>query len=509
MSVSKGAAGGSPKDGGAPREIELKLEVASGETSRLLEHPLLAQAQPDPEQSGQLHAVYFDTPDLALRHAGLSLRVRRRNGRHVQTIKAEHGARGLALDRSEWESPVEDSAIDFDAATGTPLAPFAADEALRGSIKPAFSIETERRAFMVRHDAALVELALDDAKARAGSQTLRFAELELELKEGDPSSLFTLALNLSEAVPLRLAPVTKSERGYGLLDRAAPQPARADKIGMDPDASCAEAFQVVARSCLSQMVLNEAVLRRTRDPESVHQMRVGIRRLRAAMSLFKDLLGGPQTEAVTQDLRWMGRCLGPARDLDVLLERLSDPDGPDLPEDQREEIEAHRARAYEALMEALESPRFMQAILKVAAWIEAGEWLSDDSPTSRPARDHARKELSRRWKKIRRQAGHLADLDDEGRHRLRIRIKKLRYGSEFFAPLFTSGGVKRRRKAMLSALERLQDLLGAMNDIAVGSSLIPSLAEQDPDHARRRMKKLLSKADAAGRDLPALKPFWK
>lgn len=147
-----------------PREIELKLEIVSGAVDRLFEHPLLARAEPVPDQGGRLHAVYFDTPDLALRRAGLTLRIRRRNGHHTQTIKAEQDSRGLALDRSEWESPVEDGAIDFGAVAGTPLAALMADASTRETIKPAFSIETKRRAFKIRHDGALIELALDDAK---------------------------------------------------------------------------------------------------------------------------------------------------------------------------------------------------------------------------------------------------------------------------------------------------------------------------------------------------------
>lgn len=491
----------------APREIELKLEAISGGVEHLLAHPLLTQAVPVPEQSGGLHAVYFDTPDLALRRAGLSLRIRRRDGRHIQTIKAESKVRGLALDRSEWESPVEDGSLDFAAAAGTPLAPLLDDDAVRAAIRPAFIIETERRSLEIRYGGSLIELALDDARVRAGSGTARFAELELELKEGDPSALFGFARDLAEAVPLRLAPITKSERGYGLLDGTLPEPLHAAKTDVRPDASCAEAFQSIARSCLSQVISNEAVLRRTRNPEAVHQMRVGLRRLRAAISLFKDMLADEETEEIKDDLRWAGQQLGPARDLDVFLERLLEQDA-ELAEDESEGIERRRRRAYDGLMETLDSARFLRVILTTAAWIEAGEWLADNVQAARPARDHAEEELSRRRSSIRRQARHLAELDDEDRHRLRIRIKKLRYGVEFFAPLFADGS-KKRRKAMSAVLGRLQDVLGEMNDIAVGGSLLPSLASQDPEQAKRRMSKLLAKAIAGSQEFSALKPFWR
>jgi CHAD domain-containing protein len=343
----------------------------------------------------------------------------------------------------------------------------------------------------------------------ADQSTIRFAEIELELKHGAPAALFAVAKDLARAAPLRLAPVTKSERGYGLLGGSAPAPVKARDIEIDPDASRAGAFQVIARSCLSQIIANEAVLRKTADPEAVHQMRVGLRRLRAAISLFKPMLADRETETVKRGLRWIGRKLGPARDLDVLLGNLREMTGSSLAEDALQDAERRRQKAYEILRKALDSPRYMSAILETAAWIEAGKWLAAGDLPSRSARKHAARELSRRHRKILRDARHMEELEDDERHELRIRIKKMRYGAEFFASLFDGKKSKKRRKAMLPELERLQDLLGEMNDIAVGGAMIPSLAQTDPEQARQRMAKLLSKAIATAHDLPAGKPFWK
>jgi len=496
----------------APRELELKLEIAPGEVERLLRHPLLARAAPLPDQGGHFHAVYYDTEDQSLRRAGLSLRIRLQNGRHIQTVKAAGRSRGVTLDRGEWETPVAGE-LDLDAVRDTPLAPFIADVAERGKIRPAFTVETERAAFELRRDGAVVEIALDRAEASAGDRSMRFAEVEVELKEGPPEVLFAIARDLADAAPLRLAPITKSERGYGLLTGPAVEAIRADKIELPPEASCAEAFQIIARSCLSQIVANEAGLRRTREAEALHQLRVGLRRLRAAMSLFKDMLSGGETNAVKDELRWVGQTLGPARDLDVLLDSLHGSSTSGWDEGQWKEVEERRSEAYGTLLSALDSPRFMGAILKTAAWVEIGDWLTEEEASSRsarlrPVRDHATTELSRRFRRIRRLAKHIADFNDEGRHELRIRIKKLRYGVEFFGTLFARGA-KSRRKALLAILERLQDVLGEMNDIAVGSALIPSSpADQDPARAEKRLRKLLSKAESASRKLSKTQPFW-
>ena len=499
-------------DKGSPREVELKLELASGKVKRLLAHPLLADAQPVPEQSGKLHAVYYDTAGQALRRAGISLRIRTRDGRHIQTVKAERKVRGLSLDRDEWETTVE-GALNFEATLGTPLAPFVIDGALRKQIQPAFTIDTVRQAFLVEQDAAVIEVALDKARASAGDRASEFCEVELELKQGEPRALFAFARGIAGAAPLRLSSITKSERGYGLIGHAAAKPVTSGKVRIPHDASSAEAFQMMARSSLSQVIQNEALFRAGRNEEVLHQMRVGFRRLSAATALFKPMLSDRESDAVRAELRWASRKLGEARDFDVLIGRLrksgnGKADKPDL-----RKAERRRAEAYDALLETLSRPRFMRAVLDAAIWVESGRWLALRRPARQaarqlPAETQAARELSRRWERIRRQASRMADLDEEARHRLRLRIKKLRYGVEFFSSLFPGIPARERRRTMSAILERLQDLLGELNDIGVGHSLLGRPADGPKGRTRRRMKKLLSQAQATSGRLLKAEPFW-
>ncbi len=495
-----------------PREIELKLELASGTAEDLLAHPLLDKARPLPRQSGKLHAVYFDTHDHALHREGISLRIRRRNGKAIQTIKAEGPNKGIAMDRGEWETPV-DGELDLSAAAGTPLEDLIADEALLAGIKPAFTVETDRKAFEAKLDGAVIEVALDRARASGGDKAITFSEIELELRQGHARALFTLARSLSEVAPLRLSTVAKSERGYRLLDEDSLRPARTEKVKLLKVTTCAEAFQVIARSCLAQMVHNEALVRLTQDPAALHQMRVGLRRLRAAISLFKtQLLTDSESAEIRRNLRWAGQALGAARDLDVFIERLRSMEDAGPEPSQMEEIERRREEAYRDLLEVLESPRFMDVILQTAAWIEAGTWTASGkgrkSARQRPARDFAEAELSRRLKGVRKRAKHLRGVGDEERHELRIRIKKLRYGTEFFASLFTSGKAKKRRKTFSSLLEAIQENLGDLNDLAVGGSLAMYLPEVSPKRLERQREKLLDKSEAALGALSKAEPFW-
>lgn len=497
----------------APHEIELKLELASGAAEDLLAHPLLDKAQPLLKQSGQLHAVYFDTDDHALHREGISLRVRRRNGKAIQTIKAEGPNKGIAMDRGEWETPVNGE-LDLSAATDTPLENLIADEDLLASIKPAFTVVTERSAFEAKFDGAVIEVALDRAKAFAGDKAVTFSEIELELRQGKAGALFALARRLSEAAPLRLSTVAKSERGYRLLDEGVLRPVRAGKIKLPKDATSAEAFQVIARSCLAQMVENEVLVRITQEPDALHQMRVGLRRLRAAISLFRaQLLTDSESAEISSNLRWAGQALGAARDLDVFIERLRSMDDAVPDPAQMEEIERRRTEAYRNLLETLESRRFMDVILQTAAWIEAGAWVTSGEgrkfARQHPALDFAEAELSRRFKRIRKLAKHLRDISDEERHELRIRVKKLRYGTEFFASLFNSGKAQKRRKAFSSLLAELQEHLGDLNDLAVGGSLAMYLPAISPKRLERQREKLLDKSEASLRALSKADPFWR
>jgi CHAD domain-containing protein len=122
--------------------------------------------------------------------------------------------------------------------------------------------------------------------------------------------------------------------------------------------------------------------------------------------------------------------------------------------------------------------------------------------------------LSKRWKRVLKRARPLAELEPEARHEVRIEIKKLRYGAEFFGPLFRGTKAKKRRKQALASLEQLQEVLGELNDIAVGGDLLrpPSAPAKEgagpaePDD--RTVEDLLRRARRTYDELAATKRFW-
>jgi triphosphatase len=262
-------------------------------------------------------------------------------------------------------------------------------------------------------------------------------------------------------------------------------------------------------------------------------MRVGLRRLRASMSLFSVIVRDPQTAAINAELKWLAGELGRARELDVLVQRVVAP----VKRQRRRwrgmpslshEIAERREAALKRAKDAVQSSRFRSLTLDLAAWLETGQWTNpqDDLVRDRgdlPIAGYAAEQLTQRWRKVRKKGKALAEFDATSRHKLRIQAKKLRYAAEFFASLFPNKRAIRRRKQFLSALERLQDGLGDLNDIAVHERRIAALSvhhyRSNPSRAfaaglltgreDARSEAASRAANEAYTDLVKIKRFWR
>jgi len=290
------------------RELELKLEVPIHSLHRLSRSSLLQGARKQSSKPASLVSVYFDTDKLKLRNKGLSLRVRRVGRRHVQTIKQETGASGALFDRNEWEQDITGKQPDLDAAEHTALAPLL-NKKLRRGLKPVFETRVRRTTYPIIRDGSEIELTIDRGKVQAGARSSPLCEVELELKRGESAELFRLARGLAEQVPVQLAVKSKAERGYALVAAEKAQPIKAAPVALTPASSRQTAFQAVAHACLRQLVGNLPAMQGG-NPEGLHQMRVALRRMRAAISLFADMLLDPQTQAMKTDFKWLTGELG-------------------------------------------------------------------------------------------------------------------------------------------------------------------------------------------------------
>jgi triphosphatase len=474
-----------------PKEIEIKLELSPATLARLKKIPLLRVPKGATRRSAEV-SVYFDTDKHKLRKKGLMLRVRRIGNRYIQTIKAT-GKSGL-FERDEWESGIASAQPDLELARGTALEALVGRK-LRRRLKPMFETRVARAVYPLRGSTGEIEFTVDRGTIVAGDRSAPLCEIELELKRGSQAELFNVARELMQAVPARLEFRSKSQRGYELLDDKGSIPLTAERVDLVAGISTRDGFKAIGRACLRQIVGNApAVLKG--DPEGVHQMRVGLRRLRATLSLFAEMLSDPQTAALTTGLQWLQGELGPAREFDVLMKRVVAPvkkrrarwDGvPSLSHELAEKREA----ALSGAQDAVTSARYHVLTLDIAAWLETGDWTEPrDDRTSAvgqlPIEVSAGRELDRRWKKIRRKGKAVARLDATRRHKLRIQTKKVRYAAEFFGRLFPGKRAAKRRKRFQSALEALQDALGDLNDIAVHEELLGATGMRRRRVSRKR-----------------------
>jgi triphosphatase len=505
------------KEPDPPVEVELKLEVEPDDLDKVLAHPLLCSNAGKASRKQRLHSTYFDTPDHVLKQAGISLRIRRNGTQRIQTIKAAQVSSGVALTREEWEHEVDSDQPDLAVAKQTALKPFLK---LREVIRPIFTVVVERTLHELPHGRSLIEVAADRGQVEGQARTLSFGEVELELKQGTAADLFGLALILAEAAPLRLSFKTKAERGFEAVSADKPKRVKAGPIALRRRMTSVRAFQVIGASCLKHLMTNESIVRDAPEADAVHQMRVALRRLRAAITLFKTIVADERRDQIKAELKGMANLLGEARDLDVYIATVLEPARIQHENDAGletllAETEGRRKRAYEKVQETIVSARFVNGILEAAAWIEAGNWALDDTKATRKRQDLpvsmlAEEELRRRWKRILKLGRRLAELDPEERHQVRIEIKKLRYATEFFESLFKGKGARKRKQAALKTLEALQETLGELNDIAVGAHMTTSAAaEAIHQEQRSRVKGLLAAAKTQYQDLAALKHFWE
>jgi inorganic triphosphatase YgiF len=515
-------------------ELELKLELPPGSMPALARVPrLLGRDRAKPQRVEVLESLYFDTPQGKLREHGVSLRIRRQGKQRLQTIKWLN--RSALFDRGQAETEISGKGPDWKAIRGTALEPLASKK-LRRSLKPLFKTKVRRTIYPVVTEAATIELAVDNGSIDAGRRSEPIRELELELKQGDSSELFRVARELSRAIPTRLSLKSKAERGYELRNGGAPPWVKAKEVELAAGTSVAEAFRIIARSCLAQIVGNESGVQR-KNSEALHQIRIGLRRLRAAISFFSEMTAGPQTDFIKSELKWVTRELSPARDLDVYTSQVLGAFREQYKDNAEfgslcRDFERQRADAFGRAADAVRSDRYRLLLIELAAWVEAGAWGRGDdeaarAPHGRPIELYAAAELARRRKKIMKKVKAFERLDAAQRHKLRIAVKKLRYAAEFVANVFPTKRAKNRRLALLASVKRIQDCLGALNDITVHEKLsLGVLDEQDEaspkllrDRAfvaglvagqqEARAVKLTEDTAAALDDFRAVKPFWK
>ncbi len=478
-----------------PTEIELKFLVPQAARAGIV--AALARGSSAPGRMS-LSALYFDTPDRRLARAGMAWRVRREGRRWVQTLKAGGSS---AIERFEHEVPRPDASADAAAHAGTEVGELLLAELRKASeegIEPVLRFRTEvrRTTRRIRTRGALVEVAFDEGRIVAAEASVRIREIEFELVSGSPLSMLGLAERWRKRFDLTYDPRSKAERGDRLAEGTPHPPLRkAGRPGYGAGATPAEAFAAVLDDCLAQIGHN-AIGVIEGDPalrvEHVHQLRVGIRRLRSALRSFRGWAPAPPGELVV-GIRALFATLGRSRDSDVLagsvMAQLAEAGAPPLapPADAEapDAAQAVRAAATQRLLLAWLAWRVALPTLPMQADGPATETAPTVAAPSAPAPPPDDSQTLRRnvARRLRRWHARLAadgkrfdGLDQAGLHALRKRIKRQRYAVEFFAPLLR----RRRVQRYTDALAAIQERMGALNDLFVARNRYQALAAPDP-----------------------------
>lgn len=476
-------------------ETELKFQVPAASRAALQR----AVATPS-AQTLRLRAQYFDTPDGRLAAAGVALRLRQEGAGWVQTLK---GARAGLAQRLEHEVtlPAGPVALDLRRHDGTPAAA-ALQEALgadAAALVVVFQTDVRRSRRVLHSGGAVIEAALDIGTIRAAGRRLPLWELELELRRGPIEALYALASRWVQRHGLWLDVRSKAERGVLLargLDARPPVGARAPALqrGQPMDA----ALRAMVGAALAQALPNASALAGgVGGPEHLHQLRVGLRRLRSVLQLFGRSGGA---DPGPDPLQGLFRRLGGARDRDVLATTVwpallaAGGPVPSLPPGTADDPGA-----------LLREPATVCLLLDLMAFAEGAPHAEDTAPVQ----DRAAAELLRQHRRLRKAARGFATLDNADRHRLRRRLKRLRYGVEATQPLWPDKACRH----YLDGLHPLQDALGLCNDLQVAQALLPTPDDEASRFAQGWLKERQAQAaDAAARALqhwPRAPKAWR
>jgi inorganic triphosphatase YgiF len=468
---------------------------------------------------------YYDTPSERLRRAGVALRFRRDGARRLQTLKVDSPAAAGFSARAEWEMPAPRGRLDVAAfpreeilaATGLDVA------RLAPRLRPMFETRFARRSAAVHIDGATrAEIAVDRGYVAAGSRREAISELELELKAGEAVPFLRYAAGIAEPLGLALEFESKAERGYRLVaGERSPRPRRWRRPALGELATPSEAFSAIFSAALAQAGANARGVARGGDPEYLHQMRVGLRRLRTALLAFRDLVPKKATKPIAGRLRSLIPPLGAARDWDVFCEGLvriatQEPERAPAMAPLLARGRAKRGAARRRAREAAGSHKLQAFLLRALRWVHATPWKGRAARIEGALGAFAAQALESLHRKALKRARGIDWQDAKARHRLRIRMKRLRYGCDFFAGSF-AGAAARPYSKRLAAL---QDILGDLNDIAVGRRLLAELAPRgsSPEvaaaaHVRQtlaaRERMLVISLEQAWAAFEKRRPFWQ
>jgi len=415
-------------------ERELKLAVAPN-----FHLPRLA-GTPLPRR--QLISTYYDTAAYDLAHARITLRHRIERGKKSWQLKIP-----LGIDRQEIE------VTDEDAGPPASLRRLLTLHLGHRKLLPVVTLCVWRRGFLVRHGRVpIAEIALDSVSVDKNGRTTRcFRELEIEQRQGDEASLRSLEQRMREAG-------ASDHDGRPKLFRALSLSAPSQPMQPEAKAPTVEYIKWALAQHVGWLLAHDPGTRLGTDCESLHQMRVATRRLRAVLRTARPILLPAWLASLQQELKWLSELLGPARDLDVQIAYFTDKSSALDARDRKlltafiSHLRTQREAVQQMVLSELTSARYFELIRRLQQAAQAPSVVESSFTVRRLAK--------RAFKKLRKAINRLAPSpSDTQLHKVRIKAKRARYAAEL-----ARRSVGKPAGRFIKSARVVQDLLGIHQD---------------------------------------------
>ncbi|MDR3535291.1 MAG: CHAD domain-containing protein [Acetobacteraceae bacterium] len=443
--------------------MQFELSIEPETAAKLPRLALLAHGRSGRAKSLKQRIIWHDSPNRALAAAGLAL-------------AEQHG-----IWRLERLYP---GAEDWPPAAPAPLLAQDADPTLLGialpdALAPVAAFDGHSTEYTIATDHGPVTLQRLRGGLRAVAAERPIARL---LLSGAEPAVLTVARALCEALEVSVPRASLAAEALAAADSTPPRPRRLGPPLLPANISIGDAF-AHALGHLTDVILHHApdAAAGRGGPESVHQMRVAVRRLRSAITVFRAAIASEPVSATDTALKALAQRLGPARDWDVFVTETAAAVTEVLPHDDRLQrllgaAERRQKGSHAALTEYLESRSYRSLGIELAWLAGARTWHAALDPMEQEAlgrdlAEFAAQVLQRRLKKLRAAGEDIETLDVVALHALRLRAKRMRYAAEILAPLFPGKLTKR----FIGRLSVLQARLGTLNDRAVATSLLHEL----------------------------------
>jgi inorganic triphosphatase YgiF len=499
-----------------PCHSEIKIKL-TGDIDKL--HAILQSLELSPfvklSCQKNYETYYYDTKDYRLIKNNIVLRRRKlEENKNILGLKWRN-PRSSLFERGEFEVGIQDERIDL-KAFGETWNQKITQVISNSEIELKFSVIVQREIYRLCSGDTLIEISLDRGKIISTNKTCEIKEIELELKSGQVSILYNLAINFVEKLHLSVELESKAERGFllegGRLRKYIYKFAGGFDLVADPEAFITYSINTLIKKFSEQIrILSDGF-----HPHHIHQTRVILRRLRVIFSALKRISSNNDFDELNGEARRMASLLGKVREYDVLEDLINSflkyQNNNDYSIDELiSQIRIKKEISLENSKIIISQGMAAIFIIKVERLINKAGYLkpvneSDHNNVPFKTDKISSLILTKIEKRVKKHGVKIKDLHDIGLHQLRIDLKKLRYLADFLSPIYEKKAVKE----YIKHVSQLQEYLGEHNDIINAEKLLQQISKNLSESAQFSAGKIIGwYACADLRSTKKLNKKWK